>query len=58
MFQNKKSWLSGIVIFLITIQSLSNWVFYGVDKVARANKFEELYQQQVKDGQADEEFIA
>ena len=29
---------------------------YGVDKVARANQVEELYQQQVKDGK--EEFIA
>jgi hypothetical protein len=30
---------------------------YGVEKVARANKVEELYQQQVKDGKHDEEFI-
>lgn len=29
---------------------------YGVDKVAKANQIEELYQQQVKDGK--EEFIA
>jgi hypothetical protein len=29
---------------------------YGVDKVAKANQVEELYQQQVKDGK--EEFIA
>lgn len=41
MFQNKKSWLSGIVIFLIIIQSLSNWVFYGIDKVAAAGPVEE-----------------
>lgn len=41
---------------LTTFSSLINK--YGVDKVARANKVEELYQQQVKDGQADEEFIA
>jgi len=31
---------------------------YGVEKVARANKVEELYQEQKKDGKADEEFIA
>lgn len=30
---------------------------YGVEKIARANKVEELYQQQVKDGKTDEEFI-
>jgi hypothetical protein len=30
---------------------------YGVEKVARANKVEELYQQQVKDKKTDEEFI-
>ena len=31
---------------------------YGVEKVARANKVEELYNEQKKDGKADEEFIA
>lgn len=31
---------------------------YGVEKVARANKVEELYQEQKKDAQTDEEFIA
>lgn len=30
---------------------------WGVEKVARANKVEELYQEQQKDAQADEEFI-
>jgi hypothetical protein len=41
---------------LTTFSSLINK--YGVDKVARANKVEELYQQQIKDSQTDEEFIA
>jgi hypothetical protein len=41
---------------LTTFSSLINK--YGVDKVARANKIEELYQQQVKDRQDSEEFIA
>lgn len=40
---------------LTTFSSLINK--YGVDKVARANKVEELYQEQVKDGKTDEEFI-
>lgn len=40
---------------LSTFSSLINK--YGVEKVARANKVEELYQQQVKDGKTDEEFI-
>ena len=31
---------------------------YGVEKVARANKVEELYQDQKKDAKTDEEFIA
>jgi hypothetical protein len=31
---------------------------YGVEKVARANKVEELYQEQKKDAKTDEEFIA
>ena len=31
---------------------------YGVEKVARANKVEELYQEQKKDSKTDEEFIA
>jgi hypothetical protein len=31
---------------------------YGVDKVTRANKVEELYQEQKKDAKTDEEFIA
>jgi hypothetical protein len=31
---------------------------YGVEKVARANKVEELYNEQKKDGKSDEEFIA
>jgi hypothetical protein len=31
---------------------------YGVEKVARANKVEELYQEQKKDVKTDEEFIA
>jgi hypothetical protein len=30
---------------------------YGVEKVARANKVEELYQEQQKDAKSDEEFI-
>ena len=30
---------------------------YGVEKVARANKVEELYSEQQKDAKADEEFI-
>lgn len=40
---------------LNTFSSLVNK--YGVEKVARANKVEELYQQQVKDAKEDEEFI-
>jgi len=40
---------------LTTFSSLINK--YGVEKVARANKVEDLYQQQVKDGKTDEEFI-
>ncbi len=36
---------------LSTFSSLINK--YGVDKVARANQVEDLYDQQVKDGQAD-----
>jgi hypothetical protein len=40
---------------LTTFSALINK--YGVDKIARANKVEELYQQQVKDGKQDEEFI-
>jgi hypothetical protein len=39
---------------LNTFSSLVNK--YGVEKVARANKVEELYQEQQKDAQ-DEEFI-
>jgi hypothetical protein len=39
---------------LNTFSSLVNK--YGVEKVARANKVEELYQEQKKDAQ-DEEFI-
>lgn len=31
---------------------------YGVEKVARANKVEELYQEQKKDAKTDQEFIA
>ena len=31
---------------------------YGVEKVARANKVEELYQEQKKDGKVENEFIA
>lgn len=31
---------------------------YGVEKIARANKVEELYHEQKKDGKSDEEFIA
>ena len=31
---------------------------YGVEKVARANKVEELYKEQKKDAKIDEEFIA
>ena len=30
---------------------------YGVEKVARANKVEELYSEQQKDAKTDEEFI-
>ena len=30
---------------------------YGVEKVARANKVEELYKQQQQDATSDEEFI-
>lgn len=41
---------------LNTFSSLVNK--YGVEKVARANKVEELYQQQQKDAKSDEEFIA
>lgn len=41
---------------LNTFSSLVNK--YGVEKVARANKVEELYQEQKKDAQTDEEFIA
>lgn len=40
---------------LSTFSSIINK--YGVEKVARANKVEELYQQQVRDGKEDEEFI-
>jgi hypothetical protein len=40
---------------LNTFSSLVNK--YGVEKVARANKVEELYQAQKKDATADEEFI-
>lgn len=40
---------------LNTFSSLVNK--YGVDKVARANKVEELYKEQKKDAQQDEEFI-
>jgi hypothetical protein len=41
---------------LNTFSSLVNK--YGVDKVARANKVEELYKEQQKDAAQDEEFIA
>jgi hypothetical protein len=40
---------------LNTFSSLVNK--YGVEKVARANKVEELYQEQQKDAEQDEEFI-
>jgi hypothetical protein len=40
---------------LSTFSSLINK--YGVDKVARANKVEELYKEQVADGKQDDEFI-
>jgi hypothetical protein len=40
---------------LNTFSSLINK--YGVEKVAKANKVEELYQQQVADGKQDDEFI-
>lgn len=40
---------------LNTFSSLVNK--YGVEKVARANKVEELYQDQKNDAQKDEEFI-
>lgn len=40
---------------LNTFSSLVNK--YGVEKVARANKVEELYQEQQKDAKTDEEFI-
>jgi hypothetical protein len=40
---------------LNTFSSLVNK--YGVEKVARANKVEELYKEQKKDAQQDEEFI-
>lgn len=41
---------------LNTFSSLVNK--YGVEKVARANKVEELYQDQQKDAKSEEEFIA
>lgn len=41
---------------LNTFSSLVNK--YGVEKVARANKVEELYQEQQKDAKNDEQFIA
>ncbi len=41
---------------LNTFSSLVNK--YGVEKVARANKVEELYQEQKKDAAQDEQFIA
>jgi hypothetical protein len=41
---------------LNTFSSLVNK--YGVEKVARANKVEELYQDQKKDAAQDEQFIA
>ena len=41
---------------LNTFSSLVNK--YGVEKVARANKVEELYQDQKKDAKTNEEFIA
>ena len=41
---------------LNTFSSLVNK--YGVEKVARANKVEELYKEQKKDAKIDEEFIA
>ena len=41
---------------LNTFSSLVNK--YGVEKVARANKVEELYKEQQKDAKKDEEFIA
>lgn len=31
---------------------------YGIEKVARANKVEELYSQQKEDGQVEEDFLA
>jgi hypothetical protein len=40
---------------LNTFSSLVNK--YGVEKVARANKVEDLYHEQKKDAQQDEEFI-
>lgn len=40
---------------LSTFSSLINK--YGVEKIAKANKVEELYHQQVKDKKTDEEFI-
>ena len=40
---------------LNTFSSLVNK--YGVEKVAKANKVEELYQEQQKDAQQDEEFL-
>lgn len=40
---------------LNTFSSLVNK--YGVEKVARANKVEELYKEQQKDAEQDEEFI-
>lgn len=41
---------------LNTFSSLVNK--YGVEKVARANKVEELYHDQKKDGKVEEDFIA
>lgn len=41
---------------LNTFSSLVNK--YGVEKVARANKVEELYQEQKKDGKVEQDFIA
>lgn len=40
---------------LNTFSSLVNK--FGIEKVARANKVEELYQEQQKDAKSDEEFI-
>jgi hypothetical protein len=41
---------------LNTFSSLVNK--YGVEKVARANKVEEIYNEQKKDNNKDEDFIA